>query len=570
MLDKLRIGPKLLLAPAIVLLLLILSSSGAWYGMVRQNVSLENMVRVRITHLTAAADVAGEAKHVHGSMYQLLSWTNGSFAKARIDTLEQQIKTRHAAIGTQLATLRGTATGAERALVDAAITALARYRKAVLETMEMAQMDQSIATNSMLKAETQFMQLNAQLAQLSALETTLSSQAHATASAEFRSLGWSLLLTVLLSIGLSIVVTMLVRRAMLAEIHGIADAVQDLAAGKLIAGAPKQGSDEIADASRVLDQTIAKLNQTLRTIMDSVQSIDTASREIASGNLDLSARTEMQASSLEETSSAMETLTQAVNDNASNAELACELAAQASSLAVQGGAAMQQAVTTMTTIRANSRQIVDIIGVIDGISFQTNILALNAAVEAARAGEQGRGFAVVASEVRTLAQRSAQAAREIKTLIATSVTTIDGGSAAVQQAGERMEAIVASVQQVNDIIVRVKQASAEQASGITEVNQAVTQMDDVTQQNAALVEQAAAAAASLQDQAVKLSAAVAVFTLDKPPSNGEEEAFQEPASPVRTASQERRALHSPLRGGGGGAGKAGARDAKVAPQRQRS
>ena len=552
MLNQLRIGPKLLLAPALVLLLLILSSSGAWYGMVRQNASLENMVLVRIAHLKAAADVVGEAKHVHGNMYQLLSWTNGSFAKARIDALEQQIKARHAAIGTRLATLRSTASGAERTLVDAAITALAGYRKAVLETMEMAQMDQSIATNSMQKAETQFVQLSTQLAQLSALETTLSSQAHATASAEFRSLGWSMLLTVLLSILVSIVVTMLVRRAMLAEIRGIADAVQDLAAGKLIAGAPKQGNDEIADTSRVLDQTIANLNQTLRTIMGAVQSIDTASREIASGNLDLSARTEMQASSLEETSSAMETLTEAVNDNASNAQLACDLAAQASDLAVQGGSSMKEAVTTMATIRANSRQIVDIIGVIDGISFQTNILALNAAVEAARAGEQGRGFAVVASEVRTLAHRSAQAAKEIKTLIATSVTTIDGGSVAVQKAGDSMGAIVASVQQVNDIIQRVKQASAEQASGITEVNQAVTQMDDVTQQNAALVEQAAAAAASLQDQAVKLSAAVSVFTLDQlaPVAHAgvDEQAFQDPASPVQGAPAERRALHSPLRG----------------------
>ena len=564
MLNTLRIGPKLLLAPTLVLLLLILSSSGAWYGMVRQNASLENMVRVRITHLKAAADVLGEAKHVHGNMYQLLSWTNGSFAKARLDALEQQIKARHAAIGAQLGTLRSTATGAERTLVDAAITALAGYRKAVLETMEMAQMDQSIATNSMLKAETQFVQFNTQLAQLSALETTLSSQAHATASAEFRSLGWSLLLTVALSILVSIVVTMLVRRAMLVEIRGIADAVQDLAAGKLMAGAPKPGNDEIAATSRVLDQTIAHLNQTLRTITGAVQSIDTASREIATGNLDLSARTEMQASSLEETSSAMETLTAAVNNNADNAQLACELAGQASTLAVQGGASMQQAVATMATIRANSRQIVDIIGVIDGISFQTNILALNAAVEAARAGEQGRGFAVVASEVRTLAQRSAQAAKEIKTLIATSVTTIDGGSVAVQQAGDSMGAIVASVQQVNEIIQRVKEASAEQASGITEVNQAVAQMDDVTQQNAALVEQAAAAAASLQDQAVKLSAAVSVFTLDPAapatPAGADDDAFQDPA---RTPPQDRRALHSPLRG------KPGLRNAKDAPQRRR-
>ncbi|MEG2030716.1 MAG: methyl-accepting chemotaxis protein [Janthinobacterium sp.] len=567
MLNKLRIGPKLLLAPVLILLLLILSSSGAWYGMVRQNASLENMVQVRITHLKAASDVAGDAKHVHGNMYQLLSWTNGSFAKARIDALEQQIKARHLAIGSQLAALRSTANGAERPLVDAAIAALAGYRKAVLETMEMAQMDQSIATNSMLKAETQFVQLNAQLAQLSALETTLSSQAHATASAEFHSLGWSLLLTVLLSIVVSIVVTMLVRRAMLAEIRGIADAVQDLAAGKLMAGAPKQGNDEIAATSRVLDQTIANLNQTLRTIMDAVHSIDTASREIATGNMDLSARTEMQASSLEQTSSAMETLTEAVNDNADNAQLACDLAAQASNLAMQGGAAMQQAVSTMATIRANSRQIVEIIGVIDGISFQTNILALNAAVEAARAGEQGRGFAVVASEVRTLAQRSAQAAREIKTLIATSVTTIDGGSVAVQQAGDSMGAIVASVQQVNDIIQRVKQASAEQASGITEVNQAVTQMDGATQQNAALVEQAAAAAASLQDQAVKLSAAVSVFTLEQhasvAPGPAGEDAFRDLASAAAERQTERRALHSPLRG------KARSSTAKTPPARQR-
>ena len=564
MLNQLRIGPKLLLAPALVLLLLILSSTGAWYGMVRQNTSLENMVRVRITHLKAAADILGEAKQVHGNMYQLLSWTNGSFAKARIDALEQQIKARHAAIGTQLASLRAMATGAERTLVDAAITALAGYRKAVLETMEMAQMDQSIATNSMLKAETQFGQFNTQLAQLSALETTLSRQAHAAASAEFRSLGWSLLLTVLLSILVSIVVTMLVRRAMLVEIRGIADAVQDLAAGKLMSGAPKQGNDEIAATSRVLDQAIAHLNQTLRTIRGAVQSIDAASREIAAGNLDLSARTELQASALEETSSAMEALTQAVNDNAANAQLACELAGQASTLAVHGGVSMQQAVTTMATIRANSRQIVDIIGVIDGISFQTNILALNAAVEAARAGEQGRGFAVVASEVRTLAQRSALAAREIKTLIATSVTTIDGGSVAVQQAGDSMGAIVASVQQVHDIIQRVKQASAEQASGITEVNQAVTQMDDVTQHNAALVEQAAAAAASLQDQAVKLSAAVSVFTLDHTtpttPASVDDEVFLNPA---RKPGQDRRAVHSPLRS------MPGLRGAKDAPQRQR-
>ena len=550
MLDKLRIGPKLLLAPTLVLLLLILSSASGWYGMVRQNASMENMVQVRMAHLKAVLDVAGDARYAHGNMYQLLSWTNGSFAKARLEALEQQIKQRHGEIARQLSNLRTTSTGAELSMVDGASSALAAYRKAVLETMEMAQMDLSIAANSMIKAEAQFGQLNTQLGKLAALETTLSTQAHAAAVEQFHSLGWTLLVTVLLSIAVSVLATFLVRRAMLTEIRGIADAVQQLAAGRLTPGKPKQGRDEIAATSRVLDQSIAKLNQTLRTIQSAVQSIDTASHEIAVGNMDLSARTEMQASSLEQTSSAMETLTEAVNDNAGNARRACELAAQASSLAVQGGEAMQQAVSTMATIRGNSRQIVDIIGVIDGLSFQTNILALNAAVEAARAGEQGRGFAVVAAEVRTLAHRSAQAAKEIKTLIATSVATIDGGSVAVQQAGDSMGAIVDSVQQVNDIIQRVEQASAEQASGITEVNQAVAQMDDVTQQNAALVEQAAAAAASLQEQAVTLSAAVAVFTLDQAQAASTAlavpETFQDPA--ISATSAERRAAHSPLRG----------------------
>ncbi len=256
------------------------------------------------------------------------------------------------------------------------------------------------------------------------------------------------------------------------------------------------------------------LTRPLTPNLASVRTIDNAAHEIASGNLDLSTRTEMQASSLEQTASAMDSLTHAVQQNAANARQACTLAAGATELAQTGGAAVQQAVQTMASIRASSRQIVDIIGVIDGISFQTNILALNAAVEAARAGEQGRGFAVVASEVRTLAQRSAAAAKEIKALIAASVATIDSGSVSVQQAGERMDDIVASVQQVNDIIARISAASAEQAQGIAEVNQAVGQMDDVTQQNAALVEQAAAAAASLQEQAVQLSGAVSVFKLE--------------------------------------------------------
>jgi len=518
MLKKLRIGPKLLLAPGLVLVLLIVTAAAATVGMVRQNASLENLVQVRAARLKTAADVSGEARYAHAHIYQLLAWVNGAFAQNRLDALGQQIKDSHAGIDAQLRQLDALADAGERQIVAQSLQSLAAYRKAVLETMEMAQMDQSIATNAMARAEKQFLLLNAQLAQLSALEKRLSEQAHAQAKADFRALTTTIAVMVLLSIALSLGVTMAVRGAMLRDIRAIADVVVALAAGRLLlapdSGAGNEGRDEIADTARMLDQTMHNLTRTLTSILASVRTIDTAAHEIASGNLDLSTRTEMQASSLEQTASAMDSLTHAVQQNAANARQACTLAAGATELAQTGGAAVQQAVQTMASIRASSRQIVDIIGVIDGISFQTNILALNAAVEAARAGEQGRGFAVVASEVRTLAQRSAAAAKEIKALIAASVATIDSGSVSVQQAGARMDDIVASVQQVNDIIARISAASAEQAQGIAEVNQAVGQMDDVTQQNAALVEQAAAAAASLQDQAVQLSQAVSVFKLE--------------------------------------------------------
>jgi methyl-accepting chemotaxis protein len=349
---------------------------------------------------------------------------------------------------------------------------------------------------------------------------------------------------VLLSIAVSLAVTMRVRRAMLADIAAISTVVDELAAGRLSAGAQSDGRDEIAGVSRSLDRTIATLNQTLRSVLDSVRSIDTASKEIASGNLDLSTRTELQAGSLQQTASAMETLTTAVKDNANNARLATELAAEAARLATGGGQSVQRAVTTMESIRASSRKIVDIIGVIDGISFQTNLLALNAAVEAARAGEQGRGFAVVAAEVRTLAQRSASAAKEIKALIADSVAIIDSGNESVSEAGASMGSVVASVQQVNDIINRISTASTEQADGIAEVNRAVGQMDDMTQQNAALVEEAAAAAASLHEQTVNLARAVSVFKIEgvEPFAEAEE---QEDAAFARV---ERRTAGSPMRG----------------------
>ncbi len=291
-----------------------------------------------------------------------------------------------------------------------------------------------------------------------------------------------------------------------------------------IAGAVAQGDLTVRIEATTKDETgtllasLKSMNENLHRIVTQVRqgtdAITTASKEIASGNLDLSSRTEEQAGSLEETASAMEELTSTVKQNADNARQANTLAATASEVAVQGGSVVGQVVQTMGEINDASRKIVDIISVIDGIAFQTNILALNAAVEAARAGEQGRGFAVVASEVRTLAQRSASAAKEIKALIDDSVTRVDNGSRLVEQAGSTMSEVVASVKRVTDVVGEISAASSEQSAGIEQINRAIAQMDEVTQQNAALVEEAAAAAQSLQEQSHRLSETVSIFRLD--------------------------------------------------------
>jgi methyl-accepting chemotaxis protein len=296
---------------------------------------------------------------------------------------------------------------------------------------------------------------------------------------------------------------------------------QSVAAGDLTQTVQIHSQDETGKLLKAL----AHMNQGLVRIVTEVRSgtdtIATASSQIASGNLDLSSRTEQQASSLEETAASMEELTTTVRQNADNARQANGLARSASEVAVKGGEVVSEVVSTMTSINESSRKIVDIISVIDGIAFQTNILALNAAVEAARAGEQGRGFAVVASEVRSLAQRSAAAAKEIKFLIDDSVEKVGVGNQLVSQAGATMGEIVDSVKRVTDLMSEINAASQEQTTGIGQVNEAISQMDQVTQQNAALVEEAAAAAESLQDQANKLTQVVGVFKLDSAHSAGQ-------------------------------------------------
>ncbi|MGJ7523983.1 methyl-accepting chemotaxis protein [Variovorax sp. LT1P1] len=303
-------------------------------------------------------------------------------------------------------------------------------------------------------------------------------------------------------------------RGITRPIQRAVDVAQTVAAGDLTSRIEVQSRDEtglLMEALRAMNDSLAKVVGEVRNGTDTIA---TASGQIAAGNQDLSSRTEEQASSLQQTAASMEELTSTVKQNADNAHQANQLAASASEVATRGGSVVSQVVDTMGSINTSSKKIVDIIAVIDGIAFQTNILALNAAVEAARAGEQGRGFAVVASEVRSLAQRSAAAAKEIKSLIDDSVNKVAAGSLQVEEAGKTMQEIVASVRRVTDIMGEISSASQEQTQGIDQINQAITQMDQVTQQNAALVEEAAAAAGSMQEQAGTLVDVVSAFKLN--------------------------------------------------------
>lgn len=286
-----------------------------------------------------------------------------------------------------------------------------------------------------------------------------------------------------------------------------------LSQGDLSANIERPFAGEFAELGQVVSTFISTLRQIITDINEAAATIKMAATEISAGNIDLSSRTEQQAANLEQTASSMEELTSTVKQNSDNSRQANVLAGKASEIAVSGGQLIEQVVTTMASINDSAQKISDIIGVIDGIAFQTNILALNAAVEAARAGEQGRGFAVVASEVRTLAQRSANAAKDIKGLISDSVNKIRNGNELVDRSGSTMKDIVVSIKRVNDLMAEIAAASAEQATGIDEINKAVTQMDEMTQQNAALVEEAAAASESLLAQAEQLYEHVAIFSV---------------------------------------------------------
>jgi methyl-accepting chemotaxis protein-1 (serine sensor receptor) len=442
----------------------------------------------------AAGDKAGAAENTR-IVQQLL--TDGRAKLEKFKAIPKTTDIGRAAEGQLLASFNGFAEG-----LQAMLGALDRGDNA--EYLNLKNTKTAAASGAFSK----------QLTEFATAITTYSEERVAASRSEGAVMAYVYLALVLVILAVSLGAFLFMNRVVLRPLRAVGESFDRIAGGDLTTRVEVQSTNEIGALMAAVKRMQESLARTVSTVRRGVDEINVGSREISAGNTDLSSRTEQQAASLEETAASMEELASTVKQNADNARQANQLAASASDVAERGGSAVAEVVNTMQGISASSRKISEIVSVIDGIAFQTNILALNAAVEAARAGEQGKGFAVVAGEVRSLAQRSAQAAKEIKGLIEDSVTKVGAGSQQVERAGATMQEIVASVKRVTDIMGEISAASEEQSSGIDQVNRAVAQMDEVTQQNAALVEEAAAAAGSLQEQAQRLAEAVAVFKVN--------------------------------------------------------
>ncbi|MES2185820.1 MAG: methyl-accepting chemotaxis protein [Pseudomonadota bacterium] len=512
-LDNLRIGAKLALAFGLTTLLTLVLGALAWSQMVHIYAGADDIATNWLPSVEAIGNLRTNTNRLRRSESELfLPVEQPEAARYR-----EQIRTRNGEVEQDEKTYAPQVTaGEEAALYQEYRTEHERYR--AVQARMLQQQQAGGAHDEVVKlfsgeSEKSFGAMSADLNKLSAFNRKSADAAEDRVREVFAGAKTTMVAVELTTLALAVLLAWWITRLITRPLGDAVRVARQVAQGDLAMDIPVSGKDEVAELMAALSDMRRSLENVVGGVRANAESVAVASAEIAQGNNDLSARTEQQASALEETAASMEELGSTVRQNADNARQASQLASQASGVAKQGGQVVGEVVETMRGINEASRKIADIISVIDGIAFQTNILALNAAVEAARAGEQGRGFAVVATEVRSLAQRSAAAAKEIAQLIKTSVERVDQGNALVDRAGVTMQQVVASVQRVTDIVAEISAASSEQSAGVNQVGEAVVQMDQATQQNAALVEQSAAAASSLKIQAGQLVQAVSVFRL---------------------------------------------------------
>jgi len=507
-----KLAAKMLLPPLAALAVVLAIGLGNGMLSLRETGAANEAGRQRSEVFMTAVAVQNQVGEMHGGVYRSIALM-ASLDDAKVKELRAQLKTQVEGLVRTLKTLAeldATPPDTDTHIL-AAPPLLQAYLAKADGAIDLASVDPNTGVAAMQDAEARYKEL-AQLIARVVQSMDADQQAAADAQqAGARQRAWLFAFVSLLVAGAGLGLLLLNQRRIAADVNASLALAEAVAAGDLSQRAAPRGEDELAGLMRALNRMCEQLGGTVGEVMRVADSIRTATTEIASGNQDLNMRTEQTASSLEATSSSMAELTGTVRQSAEHAQTAHQLASSAATVAHRGGSVVQQVVETMSDIAASSTRIADIIGTIDGIAFQTNILALNAAVEAARAGEQGRGFAVVASEVRSLAGRSAEAAREIKALIGASVARVESGTRLVQDAGTTMGEIVGAVQRVTDIMGEISASASAQSQGIADVTRAVGQVDGMTQQNAALVEESAAAAESLREQAQRLAQAVGAF-----------------------------------------------------------